>query len=66
MWRSLFSRSRFPTTRARWARRIQALAVETRRGHNKPAIGLANKLARIVWAVWRKDVEFEEQMPQAA
>ena len=45
----------------RWAKvkahrdRLQswALNVEQRCGHNKAAVALANKLARIVWAVWR-------------
>jgi transposase len=46
--------------------RAWALEIERRRGHNKAAIALANKLARIAWAVWRKDVEFEEQIPLAA
>lgn len=46
--------------------RAWVLDLEQRRGHNKAAIGLANKLARIVWAVWRRDVEFVEQMPAAA
>ena len=35
-----------------------ALGVEGRRGHNVAAIALANKLARIVWAVWRSDRSF--------
>lgn len=38
-----------------------ALDLERKRGHNKAAIALANKLARIAWAVWRKDVDFETQ-----
>ena len=33
--------------------RVWAMAVEQRRGHNKACCALANKLARIVWAVWR-------------
>lgn len=33
-----------------------ALAVRARRGHNKATIAIANKLGRIVWAVWHKDV----------
>ena len=38
-------------------RRLQhwAVAVAARRGHNKAAIAVANKLARIVWAVWRSE-----------
>lgn len=46
--------------------RAWALRLEQQRGHNKAAIALANKLARIVWAVWRRDVEFTEEVPQAA
>lgn len=46
--------------------RAWALRVEQHRGHNKAAIALANKLARIVWAVWRRDVPFTEQVPDAA
>jgi transposase len=46
--------------------RAWALRLEQQRGHNKAAIALANKLARIVWAVWRRDVEFTEQTPEAA
>jgi transposase len=33
--------------------RVWAMAVEKRTGFNKAAVALANKLARIVWAVWR-------------
>jgi transposase len=40
--------------------RAWALAIEKTRGHNKAAVALANKLARIVWAVWKKDVRFQE------
>jgi transposase len=35
-----------------------ALTVRERRGHNKATIAVANKLGRIVWAVWTKDVPF--------
>ena len=35
-----------------------ALSVHSRRGHNKATIAVANKLGRIVWAVWHKDVAF--------
>ena len=43
--------------------RLQQWAVTTaaRRGHNKAAIALANKLARIVWAVWHREVDFQSQ-----
>jgi transposase len=46
--------------------RAWALDLEQRRGHNKATIALANKLARIVWVVWRRDVDFAEQVPDAA
>jgi transposase len=37
--------------------RLQAWVLETERrcGHNKAAVALANKLARIVWAMWAHD-----------
>jgi hypothetical protein len=38
--------------------RMWALQVERLRGHNKAAVALANKLARIAWAVWRTGDEF--------
>ena len=41
-----------------------ALTVRDRRGHNKATIAVANKLGRLVWAVWTKDVPYT--MPAAA
>jgi transposase len=38
--------------------RAWALAKESARGHNKAAAALANKLARIIWAVWKHDRPF--------
>lgn len=35
-----------------------ALTVAARAGHNKATIAVANKLARMVWAVWRHDVPY--------
>ena len=40
-----------------------ALEREQARGHNKAAVALANKLARIVWAVWRKQRAFDAAAP---
>ncbi len=40
--------------------RAWALQIERLRGHNKAAIALANKLARIVWAVWKHGVDYQE------
>lgn len=36
-----------PTTLQQWA-----VHIEQRRGHNVAAVAVANKLARVVWAVW--------------
>jgi transposase len=36
-----------------------ALDCEKHRGHNKAAIALANRLARIVWATWKYDRSFD-------
>jgi len=38
--------------------RAWALQLERHRGHNKAAVALANKLARIAWAVWREGRDF--------
>ena len=40
-----------------------AVALMTRRGHNKAAMAIANKLARVIWAVWHRDVDFDPQAP---
>jgi transposase len=45
--------------------RTWALDREQRRGHNKAAVALANKLARIVWAVWTKGVPYQDDAPAA-
>ena len=39
--------------------RAWALKVYSRRGHNKAAVAVANKLARTVWAVWKHNTEFK-------
>ena len=41
--------------------RSWALALERTRGHNKAAVALANKLARIIWKVWNTGGTFEAQ-----
>lgn len=38
-----------------------ALEIERLRGHNKAAIALANKLARIIWAVWKRQHPYERR-----
>lgn len=39
--------------------RTWALQIHERSGHNKAAVALANKLARILWATWRYERTFE-------
>jgi len=46
--------------------RAWALTLEQKRGHNKEMIALANKLARIVWAVWKHGIEYRPASTQAA
>ena len=48
------SRSPRPDRLGRWA-----IAVRQRRGHNRAAVALANKLARIAWAVWSRDTVYQ-------
>jgi transposase len=42
--------------------RTWALDLQQRRGHNKAAVALANKLARIVWATWRYERDFASRL----
>lgn len=45
--------------------RAWALRIQERRGHNVAAVALANKLARIAWAVWTRRCEYHRAPPQA-
>jgi transposase len=45
--------------------RAWALRLERKIGHNKAAVALANKLARIAFSVWKNDRDFEA-LPEAA
>jgi len=47
------SRDKPLTELQRWV-----LATEARIGHNKATVALANKTARILWAVWTKNTDF--------
>lgn len=38
--------------------RAWALRTEQRRGHNVAAVAVANKLARIAWAVWSRQLPY--------
>jgi hypothetical protein len=40
--------------------------LEQRRGHNRTAVALANKLARIAWAVWSRDTVYQSAPPTTA
>jgi transposase len=51
-------RRKHPGRLTRWA-----LEVERARSHNKAAVALANKLARIAWAVWKSDTPVTEREP---
>ena len=46
--------------------RAWALEVEKREGHNKATVALANKLARIAWAVWSREENFESRPVEKA
>jgi transposase len=46
--------------------RTWALERECLRGHNKAAVALANELARIAWAVWRRGEPFQGRSPAEA
>jgi transposase len=46
--------------------RAWALALEKRTKHNKAAVALANKLARIAWAIWKRDRDYVSKLEQAA
>ena len=41
--------------------RAWAISLHKRTKHNKTAVALANKLARIVWAVWSRETEYRSQ-----
>jgi len=49
-----------PTALQRWARQT-----EQRRGHNIAAVAVANKLARIIWAVWSQQRPFTAEPGRA-
>jgi transposase len=50
-----------PDDLARWA-----LGLEVTRGHNRAAVALANKLARIAWSVWRDARDYEPRFSTKA
>lgn len=44
--------------------RVWALRTQERRGHNVAAVALANKLARIAWAVWTRGCDYHSALPR--
>ena len=46
--------------------RSWALQLERTRGHNKATVALANKIARIAWAVWKNAIDFKSSEVAAA
>jgi transposase len=47
-------RDKHPNRLRTWALRLEKAA-----GHNKAAVALANKMARIIWATWKYDRNFQ-------
>ncbi len=41
--------------------RAWAIGLQGRMRHNKAAVALANKLARIAWAAWKNGSDFESK-----
>jgi transposase len=62
--RSVLARAKQKTARPDRLREWAA-NVEKARGHNKAAVALANKMARLVWAVWRHDRDYLPAPPAA-
>ena len=54
-------RSKHPDRLSAWV-----LQLEKHRGHNKAIVALANKMARIAWAVWRNETSFAVRKSLAA
>lgn len=45
------------------ALRAWGMRIRDKRGYNKAAVAVANKLARILWATWRYQRDFESRPP---
>ena len=59
LW-SAHRRGARPSSLQRWGLEVHKL-----RGHNKATVALANKLARRVWAVWKRDVDYQPEIKAA-
>jgi transposase len=66
--RSVLLAARGAQRRLRPLTRLQQWGLDTaqRCGHNKATVAMANKLARLVWVVWARDVDFAAQPPRVA
>jgi transposase len=66
--RSALTAAHLAQRRERPLHRLQewALACEKRRGRNRAAVALANRLARIVWATWKYQRAFDGNWPAKA
>jgi YVTN family beta-propeller protein len=53
-------RSKRPDRLQSWA-----VQVEIRRGHNRATVAMANKMARLAWAVWRQQRDFLSNLKAA-
>lgn len=53
-------RNSHPDRLRRWA-----ISLEIRRGHNRATVAIANKLARIAWATWTRDVPYHGTVQDA-
>lgn len=65
--RAVLARAKQTALQGKPLNRLQrwALSLEQRAGHNKATCALANKLARIGWAVWRHQRTFNPDLPPA-
>jgi transposase len=65
--RSVLNAAKLAAARGRPLDRLRrwALDIQARRGHNKAAVALANKLARIVWVTWKHQRPFDGNWAQA-
>ena len=57
--RSVLARAKQSEPTRRDRLRDWAAKIDKTRGHNKAAVALANKMARMVWAVWHHDRDYQ-------
>ena len=59
LW-SAHRKSMTPSPLQRWG-----LHIHKQRGYNKASVALANKLARRIWAVWKRDSDYQDHYKAA-